>query len=258
MLNILNTIKTPDSKTIITKKQYIKYITKKISEINNQLSRKTNNNQNNKLYNILFISKYDFLYSGTIYDLLLKYNINISDYIINYSVIIELLNIASETHNLINHNNIKSSIIKKISTEQLILIGDLIYTIVFKKLMDLNCSQALNIFSENTKKMAIAEAKIDDLYNNTDNKYNIENIINISSQKSMALFDCINQLFSKILDINNKDLYIDDLLVKTNMIYTLDKILDKKIVYNKHVQDFIYNKNNIEIIKNKKNRDLIF
>lgn len=87
--------------------------------------------------------------------------------LITFCTIIELLNIAIISHDLINNDNTINNSNKTIpisltrqNTDKAILLGDLIYTIAFDQMLLLNEQAILEHFAKTTQNMALAEAKI--------------------------------------------------------------------------------------------------
>lgn len=123
-------------------------------------------------------------------------NISI-DFITKYCLIIELLNIATKIHDSIEQNA-KINTKYKLSTEQAILIGDLIFTISFEYMVSLNNQEILEYFSDTTQEMALQQAILSEYQQANQSSLDPAKLAELVKNKNRPLFDSIIFFFCHI------------------------------------------------------------
>lgn len=127
--------------------------------------------------------------------------------ITTYCVILELLNLASKIHDIVNNNN-KCSSIKltlNLSPAQAILVGDLIFTIAFEQILSLNNIEIQNHFASTTEQMALAQAKLQSYTSLKHEESNHSLEQNLLFNKNWPLFNSIIFLFEEYFKLNNSE-----------------------------------------------------
>lgn len=172
--------------------------------------------------------------------------------LIDYCIVIELINIATKIHNKIQHNaqndqvNISNMRFfhTQITMTQAILLGDAIYTLAFEQMVAINKQEILEHFVRVTKDMAFFEARLSEYLlseSNLESDQDLSNIINLVEQKFWPLYSSIIFILDKI-SVNNSDkpAKINFYIQNINTINSLNKILNKKINFSPSINNFIY------------------
>ncbi|MBP9723114.1 MAG: hypothetical protein KBD64_08225 [Gammaproteobacteria bacterium] len=152
-----------------------------------------------------------------------------------YCVIIELLNLATKIHNIITDEHTTNSKITKISVPQAILFGDLIFTIAFEQIAEINNLEVIQIFFNSAKTMVLNEAKLSAFQPHHKHDLDIVHLIAITEDKYWPLYNQILYLLG--LTQNNKIIL---LLKQINKVSTLNKIINQEIIFNNQITQEIY------------------
>lgn len=148
--------------------------------------------------------KPNYTRSKFLIDIFNKFNINPEiinnnkKLIIDFCVIIELLNIAYKVHDLIKDNNgaqINISKLHSIDLEQTVLIGDLIFTLAFEQMSKIGIIEIYHHFADTTQNMALAEANLLEFKNikkvTIENQAHLDEINTLIAQKHWPLFNSL-------------------------------------------------------------------
>lgn len=195
--------------------------------LNNTYSKNTSN-PISKISQLLFYKKNKPQLSRTkllleiIDGLSQEHTINIDNaFTTTYCLIIELLNIATKIHDsVLDHDNNKNNKYK-LSTEQAILIGDLIFTLAFEKMLELDDQDVLEHFANTTQTMALKQANISEAVNPSKAEYQ-----KLLKEKSWPLFNSIYYFFEiTLINFDNKDTILNKILGQLKQFNTIDSSL---------------------------------
>lgn len=153
------------------------------------------------------------------------------DFIVNYSIVIELLNLASQMHGIIESSyNIIG--FKQLSIEKIILIGDLLFTIAFEQMLKLNNNAALEHFAETTQEMSIHEAILTEY-----SGVNTHELLELIEKKYWPLFNSILFFFKINSKYNTSS--IEEYLKNFNAGYVRDKIKNRTLTVSKKFEPIL-------------------
>ncbi len=171
--------------------------------------------------------------------------------ILNYCVILELLNLATKIHSLVpfelKHNNKKNNLnlsvfSYKTNVSQLILIGDYLFTIAFEQIAEMNNGDILQQFSSTAKSLVINEAVLNAYQPNLDNNPNLQleilHLISIIKNKYSPLYHQIIYLLNN--QHKTQSPWIAVLLNNMNTFFVIKKLINKTITLNPSVTHLLY------------------
>lgn len=170
--------------------------------------------------------------------------------ILDYCVILELLNLATKIHTLVpfdlqnndRNNKLDLSVFGyKTNVSQIILIGDYLFTLAFEQIAEMNNGDLLQQFSSTAKSLVINEAILNSYQPNLGNpnlELEISNLISIVKNKYSPLYYQITYLLNN--QHKNQSPSIAVLLDDINTFFVIKKLINKTITLNPYITHLLY------------------